>query len=371
MICKNTIVRVLLAVALTLPPMATSLAADAGIDDAPTPEQVRAAVDGGLKWLLRNQGGGGKDAGSWPSRKYQTAVASLAGLAFLANGHTPGKGPEGEALERAMAYVQASMTPEGYLGARDQSMYVHAISSLFGLSYLGLTKEPERERELAVWCAKSVKLIVEAQQVRRPRIEQGGWRYNPYGRESDLSVTSWQLAVLHAARQCGYEIEDRVVSSALAYVNSAFVAERDEQAGFLYRPGVSKVPEPAVTGVALYVKSILEPEPDERLARAREFVRQHPPTWGGPQYNGYFFFGSFYLVQGMFQLGDEAWAPYAAPMQKVLVERQTGDGHWEFPPDNKGESREAGHAYTTAMAVLILSLEKQYLPMYQRQKKLF
>jgi hypothetical protein len=35
------------------------------------------------------------------------------------------------------------------------------------------------------------------------------------------------------------------------------------------------------------------------------------------------------------------------------------------------QSELAGPAYPTAMAVLILSLEKQYLPMYQRQKQLF
>ena len=47
------------------------------------------------------------------------------------------------------------------------------------------------------------------------------------------------------------------------------------------------------------------------------------------------------------------------------------DGHWPFPPDNQPQSHPAGRAYTTALGILILSLDKQYLPMYLRQKQLF
>jgi len=341
-----------------------------GENAPPDAKQIQAAIDGGLKWLAARQIKDGPETGSWESPRYQAASASLAGLAFLANGYPPGKGEYGAVIERAMKYVRASMSAEGYVGAKDNSMYVHAIGTLFGLSYLGMSERPEKERELAEWCRRAINLILAAQKVQKRSFEQGGWRYSPYSTDSDVSVTSWQLLVLHSARQCGYEIEDGVFRSALKYINSAYV-ETDEGNGFVYRPGVSKSPELAVTGVAVFIKSLLEREEDQRLKKSLEFLRTTPPSWGGKQYKGYFFFGTFYMAQGMFQLGEEAWADFAPKIQHILLAHQEGDGHWEFPPDNKLQGRLAGLSYPTAMGVLILSLDKQYLPMYQRQKRLF
>jgi hypothetical protein len=38
---------------------------------------------------------------------------------------------------------------------------------------------------------------------------------------------------------------------------------------------------------------------------------------------------------------------------------------------NAPQTRLAGAAYPTALAVLVLSLDRQYLPVYQRQRPLF
>ncbi len=340
----------------------------------------RAAVDGGLRWLAAHQAREGVDAGSWETDepRYRSAVSSLVGLAFLAHGTLPGEGVDGQTLDAAMGYVLASMAPDGYLGQGDPSgMYIHAISTLFGLSYLGMSADPVREAALAEWCRRSLRVILEAQQVRRIELAQGGWRYTPHTDESDVSVTCWQLLVLHAARQCGYAIEPEAFEAALRYVNSAYVETRlspddpELTAGFLYRPGVSQVPEPTATGVAVSIKSMLERQQDLRVVKSLEFLRKYPPAWGGEHYAGYFYFAAFYLTQGMFQLGGEAWTEYMPRMQHVLLDHQAGDGHWPFPPGNTIQGQRAGPAYSTAMAVLILSLENQYLPMYQRQKRLF
>jgi hypothetical protein len=139
----------------------------------------------------------------------------------------------------------------------------------------------------------------------------------------------------------------------------------------MYRPGLSTEPEPSVTGAALFIKHLLERVPDRRSHDALAYLRKVPPSWGGDQYKGFFFFGTFYMAQGMFQIGDEVWQDFAPRVAGILVEQQKEDGRWALPADNARQSREAGPAYPTAMAVLILSLDKQYLPMYQRQKQLF
>lgn len=339
-------------------------------ESSPDPKRIRSALEAGLQWLAEKQVLEGSEAGSWGNPRYSTAVASLAGLAFLANGYEPGRGAYGKALDRAIQFVQASMTPDGYLGSRDQSMYVHAICTLFGLSYLGCSENPEKEIELAQWCGRSIDLILAAQKVRKARWEQGGWRYTPYSNDSDLSVTSWQLLTLHAARQCGYDVDPAVFDAAMKYVNSAYAETEGGETGFLYRVGASIAPEPAVTGVAVFLKSVFEKETDEKSAKSMQYLKNFSPGWGGRQYNGFFFFGTFYMAQGMFQTGEEAWIDFAPKIQKVLLDHQEGDGHWDFPPDNSPQSHPAGLAYTTAMSALILSLDRQYLPMFQRQKSL-
>ncbi|MCX5660341.1 MAG: terpene cyclase/mutase family protein [Planctomycetota bacterium] len=335
------------------------------------PDKLRASVSGGLDWLVAQQVRSGPDAGGWEGGNYPTAAASLAGLAFLAHGHLPHEpGPYGQAVERAMAHVRQSMTPDGYLGERGNSMYVHAICTLFGVSYLGLSREPQREVELSQWCKRAIDVIVQSQRVRKQPSEQGGWRYSPSTDESDLSVSSWQLLALLAARQCGYEVDQEVIDSALRYFNSA-CQESGDSVGFLYRPGITKDPEPGVTGVAIAVKTLFERPADPRLPRAVNYLRRFPPAWGGQQYKGFYYSVNFYLVQGFFQLGPAPWGSYGPAVQRILIEHQSGDGHWPFPPDGELEARATSPAYATAMALLMLGMDNQFLPMYQRQAELF
>lgn len=336
--------------------------------------ETQRAVEGALRWLAARQVAEGADAGSWdaPRAEYRPATAALAGLAFLANGSTPAAGPYAPNVKLALRYVMGKMAPDGYLGQGDPSgMYIHAIGLLFGLSALGMTGDPDLERELAAWCERGIAVSLEACRVRRPREEQGGWRYTPYTNESDLSVTSWQLLALHSARQCGYDIPPGVMEDGLRYVRDAYQSLPDGSGGYLYRPGVSTRPEPSVTGAAMLVRSLLDRPDEERTTAALKLLSRFPPAWGGEQYRHYFFFAAFYQAQGMFQVGGETWEAHRRAMREILLAHQAGDGSWPFPPDNTPQSRLAGPAYPTAMGVLILSLDQQYLPVYQRQRALY
>lgn len=369
----NRLVLVVLVMSAALKAVPTR--AQQSEEDYPTPEEVHSAVKGGLKWLARTQIKEGPDAGAWPcsNRRYKPAVTSLVGLAFLANGHLPDRGEYGDVIRAALDYVVDQMGPGGYLGQGDPSgMYIHAICAVFGLSCFGELQDPEAEEELAEWCRKAVELIIEAQQVTKKAVARGGWRYTPKADESDASTTCWQLLVLHAARQCGFPLPEETIERGLAYLNRAYTGDDPSvRTGFLYRAGISKDPDPSVTAVAVAVKSILEGEIDNRAAEVLEQKELFRPTWGGAQYGGYFYFSLFYMTQGMFQRGGEPWTQFRRSAEKVLVEHQTGEGNWPFPPDNMPQSRAAGPAYATAMALLVLELDQQYLPMYQRQRPLF
>jgi len=353
--------------------LAFPVALRAEIADPPqkTSDDVELAIEAGLHWLAAQQVKDGAGAGSWSSPKYPTAVTGLAGLAFLANGHLPGEGAYGAVVERAMKYVQGSMTSDGYAGSIGDSMYVHSICTLLALSYLGMHEEPEKDAALAEWCRKAIQVIVSAQKVAKATAEKGGWRYSPHTHESDLSVTSWQMLCLHAARQCGYAIDDSVINFAMRYVNSGFVRSEDGRNGFVYRPGQSTVPEYGVTGTCVLVKSIFEDQVDDKMSESLAYLKSFETGWGGPQYRGYFFISSWYLMQGFFQMGGADYEEFAAKTRKVLVKQQKGDGRWPYPSGSSAKRQGVGSVYPTAMAILILSLDEQYLPIFQRQRSLF
>jgi hypothetical protein len=126
-----------------------------------------------------------------------------------------------------------------------------------------------------------------------------------------------------------------------------------------------------VTGVALCIRAILDRPDDAQTAATLGYLEAFPPSWGGEQYKQFYFLASFYLVQGMFQIGGETWETHRAAVEEVLVTHQSGDGSWPSPPDDAPQNRLAGPAYPTALAVLMLSLDRQYLPVYQRQRPLY
>ena len=77
----------------------------------------------------------------------------------------------------------------------------------------------------------------------------------------------------------------------------------------------------------------------------------------------YFFYGTYYYAQGMYQRGGKYAEHAKQNVEKILLKKQGGDGSWQ--PQGPGE-KNAGKVYSTAMAVLALSVQYHYLPIYQR-----
>ena len=334
----------------------------------PDERQIRNAVQQGLAYLAKTQIKDGPDAGSWPAVHFRRAGASFAGLAFLANGHRPGVGEYGVVIDRALRYVLKGMDANGFIGEQYESgMYLHAIATMFALSCLGEMDDPQRGAEVADACRKSVALMIKAQKVRKAPEAQGGWRYTPTSAESDVSVSACVLQTLYAARLCGFDVPDEVFSDGLRYINSAYMDHPQEGAGYLYRPGISLAPDLAVSGIALYIKYLLERQKDEPGEKTFAAIRKYPPLWSGRPYMGYFYIGAFYLMLGNFQIGDSAWDEFFGPLARMLLVNQHEDGHWPLPPDSAPQNLAIGPVYSTAMGVLMLSQSRQYLPIYQRQ----
>src|SRR5262245_41067908 len=89
--------------------------------DLVTP-QTQQAIDRGLTWLANRQHPGGA-FGSGSGFGRNVAVTALGGIAFLASGSTPGRGPHGEHVNRAIDFVLSVAKPNGFIHAKEHESY--------------------------------------------------------------------------------------------------------------------------------------------------------------------------------------------------------------------------------------------------------
>src|SRR4029077_15925924 len=122
-----------------------------------TPETQR-AIEEGLKWLSTKQ----LPDGSYGSGAYRgtVAVTSLAALAMMASGSSPGRGPYGPQIDKALQYIMDNTSARGLVASSTGGYHVPMSGHVFGTLFLaeayGMTRRPEIREKLE----KAVKLIL-------------------------------------------------------------------------------------------------------------------------------------------------------------------------------------------------------------------
>ena len=343
---------ILLALALAPAP------GPARAQDLPAPRAASPAADKAVKRGLDYLKSAQKPDGAWESGGFgkATSVTSLAVMAFLAAGHVPGEpGPYRESIDRGVRYVLAHQRSDGMLvsGSSHGPMYCHGISTLMLAEVVGMTGDADLAGKARQALSKAVKLTLSAQNVPKGAEHAGGWRYQPTSRDSDISVSGWQVMALRAARSAGCDVPSGNIDRAVAYLKRC--AAKD--GGFAYQPGQG--PNNPRTGTGILALEICgEHLTPEALAGA-EYLVKHPPHWS----SAYFFYEVYYGPQAMFQMGDKYFLNYYPKLARILLDHQERDGSWL---SGDGHDRSGGRGYCTAMAVLALAVEYRYLPIYQR-----
>ncbi len=331
----------------TVPPQLS--AAPPTAEERQTDESIARA----LVYLSRQQ----RPSGAWQHDRFgeSTAATSLAVMAFLAAGHVPGEGPYGPQIEKGIRWVLDHQHPNGMLvHARSHGpMYSHGISTLMLAEVVGMV-----DKSLAGRCRKALEeaiaLILKAQEVPKQNRHQGGWRYDVTSRDSDLSVTGWQLLALRAAKDVGCDVPADNIASAVQYVENC---QGRGGVGFAYQPGSSPTATRTGTGI-LALEVCGEHKAPESIAGA-DFLLRRPLRYD----DHYFFYGVYYCSVGMFKVGGDYWTETKSHLRTQLLNHQNADGSWLA---RNGSEQDAGRIYCTAMSVLALAVEYQYLPIYQR-----
>jgi hypothetical protein len=338
-----------------------------------TPGQV-AAVENGLRWLANNQG---KD-GSWKAdvgfklndRYKETAqerghvgVTALAGMAFLAGGNLPGRGAYGDNVDRGLNFVLSCVQEDGYITYAGTRMYSHAFATLFLAEVYGMVERDDVKRVLQ----RSVDLIVDSQNA------EGGWRYRPFARESDMSISVCQVLALRSARNVGIHVPLNTIRNAQNYVYRSAVRDNDRNYRFRGHGGYgdqggsfryqnrdhtrATVPLTAAGVTTLYAAG----EYDSPIIRnALDYMDRQVDGFSRDWHEHYFFYyGHYYAVQAYYITGDPKWQSYFRKIKRMLLDRQQSDGRWicRVGP---------GDAFGTAVSTLIMQIPLQYLPIFQR-----
>lgn len=325
-------------------------------------KRVDGSIVRALKYLAEQQ----RPSGGWrlsPYRRESTAATSLAVMSFLAAGHVPGEGPYGSRLEKAVEWVldhQVTVvrTPGKEavtlvnVGSGDHGMYSHGISTLMLAEVVGMLKKDQRKR-CRETLEKAIRLILVAQNLTKSSRNAGGWRYSHTARDSDLSVTGWQLLALRAAKDVGCDVPKGSIDRAVAYVKKC---RPRFGPGFTYQSGGSATATRTGTGI-LCLEICGQHKSKEAIAGA-EYLLRRPLR----ERDRWFFYGAYYCTVGMFKVGGKYWEAAKSNTQDLLLDMQMNNGSWSA----RRRSSRGGPIYCTAMSVLALAVEYRYLPIYQR-----
>jgi hypothetical protein len=363
-------------------------------------EPTRKAIDRGLRYLADKQNADGSwtsDAGNKVNDDYvvnekgqsvhHVGVTALGVLAFLASGHVPGRGPYGAVVDRAVSFILSRVQPSGFIAADQTRMYSHAFATLALAEVYGMSRAPELREKLQ----SAVEFTIKCQN------DTGGWRYVPFTVDSDMSVTVCQVVALRAARNVGIKVPQSTIERALRYVvESAITSEEvggaDEVGAFQYQPSSTRYNRSSFSltaaglttlfqaglydndSLASYVKRRgIRKSPVPRVDDTVNFMRRHYRIVRTTAEHYYYYYGNYYAAQAMYNVGGkdpEIWEKWYDMVRRDLLELQrtqsgpdgAGPGY-SYWVSNVGRQQ---NFFATAVAILILSMPYDYLPIHQR-----
>ncbi|MFC1587757.1 prenyltransferase/squalene oxidase repeat-containing protein [Planctomycetota bacterium] len=321
---------------------------------------TKEAVARGLQFLADSQ----NEDGSWTAY-YHTSdyssphlgVTGICGMAFIAGGNLPTRGPYAKTLNKAVQYILHNTTPQGAI-TNDGSFrfgYSHAFATLFLSQVYGQC--PERE-DIGKALANATAWIVNSQK------NDGGWRYHPWNKKeaSDLTVTVSNIIALRAARNVGIAIDSKVIKRAIKYVEKLYLHRR----GFSYSAGNAKITFATnAAGIATMLYSgrdRKDPMVKDAMQSMNYFLyKTNNMDLSKSMYlrkgQYHLLYGNYYTAQVYFFMGGEDWEYFYTLMKTSSLKTQNRNGSW---------SDCIGSAYGTAMVCLILQFGNNYLPIFQR-----
>lgn len=329
------------------------------------------ALERGLDWLAHNQGADG----NWESN--DLGLVSMGALAFLAAGHSPGRGKYGLACQRALDYVLKNARPSGLLNISNsqRDMYNHGLSAFVLGQAHGMTGDPRISPVLD----RALKLIASTQ------CQDGGWDYHARSQRNghDLSLAVMQAKALRSAVDSGLEVPPEVIELAIKSVREHYRSKtgkrhddpsiREEPGQFTYDGGRGTLAMAACGVVCLQEFGQYD---DWRIVKNMDVISEAVKQTRGSKNPGsgnlpLDAYTLYYVGQALYQVGGKHWDECYPILRDQLVASQSRDndarrlGVWR---DTKHLGGKPAELYGTAVGCFILAIPNRYLPILQEGK---
>lgn len=323
--------------------------------------QTRASIEKGLRWLSRNQ----SRSGAYGSGSANVATTAIAGMAFLAGGHLPGRSVYGENVLAAVRYLLKMTNRQGYineggsLGGRGSGMHGHGYATLFLAEVYGMCsgmdgfREEDLEEELKEKLGAAILVIENAQSA------NGGWIYTPVRSGDEGSVTVTQVQALRAARNAGIRVSKKVIDKAILYVDKS----TNNNGMTRYSLSGGGRTSFALTAAGMSCMNFLGEYENPKIRKGLDVIMKNLPGKKSGV-GSWLFYGWYYATLATYQAREEKyWKEWYPALRGELMKRQSSDGSWKG-----GESRSYGAAFGTGFALQMLQIPNRYLPIYQSSR---
>lgn len=339
-------------------------------------EAAKANISGGLRWLAGRQ----DKQGAWGS-KDKLALTGMSGLALLASGSTPQRGPYAEPIRRAIAFVikcQKAGDPRTITHASNGYSAIHN----HGYALLFLTQAYGEGGPLDEELRRSISLAVKGtigSQFPEGSRSDGGFGYFLYRKvlkehanmwkDDEASTTISQIQALRGARNAGFKVRRKALERAGAYI----ARSQHSTGGFHYSIGStpprlsmaegSNRPTFAITAACTAVLHALGTYQGGKVDAGVAYVEGFIPP--NRKKIPFFYYAHYYAAQVMHMVGGTRADRWRAAIEAELGSRQRPDGRWAADPKDTLASRNS-EILNTAWSLQILLLERGMLPLHER-----
>lgn len=235
-------------------------------------KQARWILDQALAFLVSRQQGDGGYPATLCGKNGQVVQTSLAGLAFLAAGSSPRRGPHKAQIQAALRFVQSHLlAPEAIDqgAAWDQTNWALVYAILF----VSECQVRSRQRRLQKFLAEHTELLCRRQQA------SGGFAHGATATVNALGylelniLGGFALAALGSARQAGCEVDQDIVKGLIAYLEAS--SGSDGGVGYSTRPGQKGRGNIGRTGIAWLGARALGWQENAFVRRMGEYCEGH------------------------------------------------------------------------------------------------
>lgn len=308
------------------------------------------SIDKGLRWVAKNQ----SSLGHWTAGGYPTAMTALAGTALVAGGSTTIQGPYAKNIRKAVDYLLGKSRTNGLIGdpqTDNRYTYGHGFSMLFLSQVLGEEEDEDRRQELVDKLEKACDFSGKAQ------TPSGGWGYvsaKDGNNFDEGSTTITQVQGLRGCRNAGIVVPSEVIEHAKEYIFDC----KNPDGGISYSSRNRGSSRPAITAAALATLYNAGAYDTKHVPDMLDFCKKNLQNLSeGPNSFGHWHYTYLYYSQVMYRQGNKEWEPFRDKLYGHITKEQAADGSW---------TGNIGPIYVTACNLIMLQLDKAYLPIYQR-----